>query len=223
MTHKESVYVALCTLFSVLIVSGNLIYQKFIQLPFLFGIQFELSVGAMFYPLTFLLTDLITEYYGKEKARMCVRLGIGMNLLIVGLIALMDTLPATPWSLVDNATFHRVFGFYQIAFLGSMLACYMAQRIDILLYLGIRHLTGPKWLWLRNNGSMAVSLLIDTTIVVSFMTCFGALPKEQTGTLIWNSYMYKLTFTMLSTPLFYFGYYVLHKLIYRPITIRPYE
>ena len=65
MTPKEKVYLTLCVTFSVVVVSGNLIYQKFIELPFFALHTFELSVGAILYPLTFLLTDLITEFYGK--------------------------------------------------------------------------------------------------------------------------------------------------------------
>lgn len=215
MSSKEKVYVILCVLFSVIIISGNLIYQKFIELPFFSLHTFELSVGAMFYPLTFLVTDLITEFYGKEKANLCVKLGIAMNVLVVAMISLTDVLNATSWSPVDNLTFHRVFGFYSVAFIGSILACYTAQSIDIVLYLWIRRLTGAKWLWLRNNGSTAVSLLIDTTVVISFMTFFGALPKLHIATLIWNSYVYKLSFTLCSTPLFYIGVYVLRTVIYR--------
>lgn len=215
MILTDRIYVTLCVMFSVLIVSGNLIYQKFVELPLFSFHSFELSVGAIFYPLTFLLTDLITEFYGKEKANFCVKLGIAMNMLIFVAILLIDTLNATHWSPVDNITFHRVFGFYGVAFFGSILACYIAQSIDIVLYTWIRGLTGVKWLWLRNNGSTAVSLLFDTTIVISFMTFFGALPKEQMGTLIWNSYIYKLCFTLCSTPIFYISVYMLRAIIYR--------
>jgi len=134
----------------------------------------------------------------------------------------MDSLTATTWSPVDNQTFHRVFGFYSVAFIGSLLACYTAQSVDIILYTWIRRLTGAKWLWLRNNGSTAVSLFIDTSIVISFMTFFGALPITHMGTLIWNSYVYKVCFTVLSTPLFYMSVYGLRKLMYRPSKDRKY-
>lgn len=216
MIRQDNVYLILCVMFSVMIVSGNLVYQKFIELPLSSLYTFELSVGAMFYPLTFLLTDLITEFYGKDKANLCVKLGIAMNLLIMGLVSLMDSLTSTTWSPVDDQTFHRVFGFYSVAFIGSLLACYTAQSVDIILYTWIRRLTGAKWLWLRNNGSTAVSLFIDTAIVISFMTFFGALPTAHMGTLIWNSYVYKVCFTVLSTPLFYMSVYGLRKLMYRP-------
>ncbi len=203
MINTEKIYTILCILFSVFIVTGNLVYQKFVTLPLLPFHTFELSVGAILYPLTFLLTDLITEFYGKEKANFCVKLGIIMNIIVAIIIMGMDHLTATQWSLINNETFHAVFGLYSVAFMGSILACYIAQLIDIKIYLGIRNLTGKKWLWLRNNGSTAISLLVDTGIVISFMTLFGILPIDRMGALIMNSYMFKLFFTICSTPMFY--------------------
>ncbi len=203
MSNVEKIYTGLCTLFSVLIIVGNLTYQKFIVLPILPFHTFELSVGAMIYPLTFMITDLIAEFYGKEKARFCVQFAIAMNVFAALIIMSMDMLPATKWSNIDDPTFHKVFGLYSVAFIGSMIACYTAQALDIKLYLWIRKLTKGNWLWLRNNGSTAISLFVDTFIVISFMTFFGALPVEQMWLLILNSYSFKLFFTICSTPLFY--------------------
>jgi len=199
----DNIYTSLCALFAVLVVMGNLIYQKFVFLPILPFHTFELSIGAILYPLTFLLTDLITEFYGKEKATFCVRLAIFMNVLVAGVIAGMDHLDATSWSKIDNATFHKVFGLYSIAFMGSIIACYVAQVVDITLYLWIRKVTKGKWLWARNNGSTAISLFVDTVIVISFMTLFNVLPADRMWPLIINSYLFKLFFSICSTPLFY--------------------
>lgn len=203
MTRNDTIYTTLCVLFTVLVVVGNLIYQKFIFLPILSFYTFELSVGALTYPLTFFLAALITEFYGKEKARFCIRMGICINVLVACLIISMDQLEATPWSKVDTATFHTVFGFYGVAFIGSILACYVSQFIDVNLYLWIRKLTKGRWLWVRNNGSTSVALFIDTTIVITFMTIFEILPFNQMVTLIMDSYMFKLFFFLCTTPLFY--------------------
>jgi uncharacterized integral membrane protein (TIGR00697 family) len=203
MVNNESIYTGLCVLFSVLIVAGNLIYQKFVCLPIFPFHVFELSVGAILYPLTFLLTDLITEFYGKEKANFCVKLGICMNILIACIVIGMDSLDATTWSKIDNVTFHKVFEFYGVAFVGSILACYISQFVDITLYLWIRKITKGKWLWARNNGSTAISLFVDTSIVVSFMAIFHVLPIDRMGPLIINSYLFKVFFSVCSTPLFY--------------------
>lgn len=209
MANVEKIYTGLCVLFSVLIVLGNLIYQKFVVLPVPFVHNFELSVGVILYPLTFLITDLITELYGKQRASFCVRMAIIMNITVACILSVMDQLPTTHWSTIDDKLFHQVFGFYNIAFIGSMLACYISQALDIVLYSWIRNLTKGKHLWLRNNGSTAISLLMDTGVVIGFMTLFGVFPKNQMWTLILNSYSWKLFFTVCSTPLFY----VLVKLI----------
>lgn len=132
-----------------------------------------------------------------------MNVAISMNVLTVCIMVLFDKLNASLWSPVNNEIFHLVFGFYSTAFIGSIIACYIAQKVDVLIYLGIRRFTGPKWLWLRNNVSTAIALLIDTMIVISFMSFFGALPKIQMWLLIWNSYVYKLFFSVLSTPVFY--------------------
>jgi uncharacterized integral membrane protein (TIGR00697 family) len=196
----------------VLIVIGNLIYQKFVSLLILYFYTFELSVGAILYPLTFLLTDLITEFYGKEKANFCVRLAIFMNIFVACVIVGMDQLEATTWSKVDNITFHKVFGLYSIAFIGSIIACYTAQRLDITIYLWIRKMTKGKWLWARNNGSTAISLFVDTFIVITFMTTFHVLPPDRMWPLIINSYLFKLFFSICSTPLFYVAVNVIKNL-----------
>jgi uncharacterized integral membrane protein (TIGR00697 family) len=215
MTINEKVYISLCVLFSSLIIVGNLTYQKFVILNIPYLHQFELSVGAVLYPVTFLITDLISEFYGKERANFCVRLALFMNIIIAIIIAFMDYLPATSWSKINDSTFHQTFGFYSLAFIGSVIACYIAQSIDIYLYLKIKKFTKGKYLWLRNNGSTCISLFVDTTFVVGFLTLFKILPTEQMGTLILNSYLWKVFFTLSSTPLFYilvhFVIFLLHK------------
>ena len=161
---KDRIYTALCALFAVLIVMGNLIYQKFVFLPVLPFYTFELSVGAILYPLTFMLTDLIAEFYGKNRANFCVKLALALNITVALIIAFMDKLNATDWSKIDNDTFHKVFGLYGVSFLGSIIACYIAQLIDIRIYL---------------------------------------LPIDKLWLLIFNSYLFKLFFSICSIPLFY--------------------
>lgn len=213
MQTSEKIYAGLCVLFAVFIVTGNLIYQKFVHLPLLPFHTFELSVGAILYPFTFLITDLITEFYGKSRASFCVKMALAMNITIAFFIMGMDNLNATSWSKISNEAFHHVFGAYGIAFMGSVLACYCSQWIDIRLYLGIRRLTKNRWLWLRNNGSTAISLFIDTVIVLGFMTAFGVFPVSQLSALIINSYLFKLFFVVCSTPLFYIGVWLIRWMI----------
>lgn len=203
MSQSDKVYTSLCVSFAVLIVTGNIVYQKYVSLPLLPFYTFELSVGAILYPLTFLLTDLITEFYGKQKANFCVKLGLVMNVLIALAISIMDHLKATSWSKVDDTMFHNVLGLYGISFIGSIIACYSAQLVDIVIYLWIRKATNGRWLWLRSAGSTTISLFVDTIIVICFLTYFEILPADRMIVIIMNSYFYKLFFTILGTPLFY--------------------
>lgn len=212
MKPEEPIYTSLCVLFSVLIVMGNLIYQKFVIISLFSFLTFELSAGAIIYPLTFLLTDLITEFYGKEKANFCVKLAILMNLIVASVISGMDQLEATSWSRVDNFIFHKVFGLYSVAFVGSVIACYAAQILDIIIYLWIRKITKGKWLWARSMGSTMISLFVDTFIVISFMIVFQVLPSEHMWPLIINSYLFKFFFSFSSTPLFYVSVRIIKKL-----------
>ena len=200
MVKAEKIYAGLCTLFCILIVVGNLTHQKFVFLPIPMFYTFELSVGAILYPLTFLITDLIAEFYNKEKVTFCFCFNIFINIFVVAIITFMDFLPATSWSRLDNVTFHRTFGFYSVAFTSSIIACYISQTVDIFLYLWIRKLTKGKYLWIRNNCSTAISLFLDTSIVIGIMSIFGVLPIEKFFALIFTSYSWKLFFTIFSIP-----------------------
>ena len=202
MKIEEKIYTFLCVMFTVTIVLNNLTYQKFVKLLLPFN-QVEISVGAILYPITFLITDLIAELYGKAKANFCVTTSIFLNLIVVMIIFIMDSLPATSWSKINDSTFHNVFGFYGVAFVGSILACYISQTLDVYLYISIKKLTKNSLLWLRNLGSTSISLFIDTCVVIIFLTLFGILEKEHMLELIINSYSWKLFFTFCSVPIFY--------------------
>jgi uncharacterized integral membrane protein (TIGR00697 family) len=209
MPQQQKIYSLLCALFSILIIISNLTYQKFVTLPIPFVHHFEISVGAILYPLTFLITDLLAEFYGKTHAKFCVKLAIIMNLIFAIILYSMDHLQATIWSTLDNTTFHRVFSVFGYAFIGSMIACYTSQNVDVIIYLYFKKLTGSGYLWIRNNISAGLSLLIDTVIVISFLTFFKILPQDHAFDLIQNSYAWKLFFTICNTPIFYLSIYLI--------------
>jgi uncharacterized integral membrane protein (TIGR00697 family) len=208
MSKLEKLFIMLCTLFSVVVIIGNMTYQKFFSLHFINGYKIELSVGALLYPITYMITDLITEIYARDRAIFCIRLAILMNLITVVILKFMNILPTAEWSTVDDATFSKVFGNYSIAFMGSLIACYVSQQIDTRIYAALKNLTKDKYIWLRCNVSTGVSLLVDTALVVGFLTVFGVISHQQSLSLIFNSYGYKLAFTMCGTPLFYGAIYL---------------
>ena len=194
-----------------MIILSNLTYLKFISLPFPFFHNFEISVGAILYPLTFLITDLIAEFYGKPQAKFCVKLAIIMNIIVAIILTGMDYLPATSWSTLDNTTFHKVFSVFSYAFIGSMIACYSSQNLDVFIYLFLKKISDSRYFWIRNNISAGISLLVDTIIVIGFLTFFKILPQQHSIDLIINSYTWKLFFTICSTPIFYLSVILIRK------------
>ena len=205
----EKIYSFLCVVFSVIIVSGNLIDKKFISFNLFSFYTFEVSAGVLLYPLTFVITDIIAEFFGREKSSFCVKIAIYVNIFIALVVTIIENLHATSWSTIDNEQFTYVFGHYKAAVVGSIIAMYISQFVDMRLYLLIKKLTNGRMIWLRNVVSASISLLIDTTIIIIILTFFGAFPKDAMFTLIINSYMYKLFFTICNAPIFYIYYYII--------------
>ena len=213
MTNLDKTYIVLCVLFSALLITITLTYKKIVYLPILSFHTFTLSVAVVICPLMFMLTDLIAEFYDKKKANFCVKMAIATNIFVALMVSGMDALQATPWSTVDNAKFHNVFGSYGLAFTACLLACYVAQLVDINVYLYLKKLTNGKCLWLRNNGSTAISLLVDTFIAVGLLTLIGIYPKEHMWMVMMNAYSYKLFFTVCNVPFFYLLVWMIRKII----------
>lgn len=131
MNLKNKIYIFLCLNFTALIIIGNLIYQKYVYLNFFGMHKFALSAGTVFYPITFLISDLIAEFYGKAGAKFCIRVTIIISIFISIIISFIANLEATPWSKVNDQNFNDIFAGFNIAFASSIIANYFAQIIDI--------------------------------------------------------------------------------------------
>ncbi|MEC7693404.1 MAG: queuosine precursor transporter, partial [Bacteroidota bacterium] len=145
-------FVVLAGLFIASLVSCNLIFRKFFTWD-LGGLTFEQSVGLLPYPLTFLVTDLISEIYGKRKANLVVLSGLAASLMVLLIVSLAGAVEATGWSPVSGDEFDHVFGQTALAVGASMAAYLLAQFIDVRIFHFWKHLTHGKHLWLRNNLS----------------------------------------------------------------------
>ena len=221
MTLKDKVlaqrlYLILGILFITSLVVSNLIFKKFFYYyPFdisLFGVNlFEISVGILPYPITFLITDLISEIYGKEKANEVVVGGIFASFFAMGIIYVANAVPATDWSPVSDDLFSTVFGSTAIAVLASMMAYLFAQFIDIQIYHYWKRLTAGKHLWLRNNCSTFLSQFIDTATVLLLLCGFGEISWNLFGGLLLAGFLFKIIIAALDTPFLYLGVYVFRK------------
>jgi len=203
-----TIYLILASMFIAALVASNLIFQKFFYWnPF--GIfRFELSVGILPYPITFLITDIISEIYGKKKANQVVISGIFASFFSIGIILLANYTPAIENSPVNNELFTKVFGLSPIAVLASMLAYLFAQFIDIRIFHFWKRKTNGKHLWLRNNFSTFSSQFIDTLTVVTLLCSFGVLPWSLFKTLLVSGFLFKIIIALLDTPILYFIVYL---------------
>jgi uncharacterized integral membrane protein (TIGR00697 family) len=211
------IYLYLAALFITSLVVSNLIFQKFFfWRPFgditVFGAPlFEISVGILPYPITFLITDLISEIYGQKKANRVVTAGIFASFFSMGIVLLADLAPAIEKSPVDDVLFSKVFALSPIAVLASMLAYLFAQYVDIAIYHFWKRLTRGRYLWLRNNFSTFSSQIIDTTTVVGLLCLFGVIPWDLFYGLVVSGVIFKVMIAFLDTPFLYLFVYLFRR------------
>lgn len=213
MNLRDRVFLIMAAIFIAALISCNLIFQKFFTwTPF--GLYtFEISVGILPYPITFLVTDIISELYGKRKAEQLVISGFVASIFVCLLVMVADAVPQTSWSPVDDQTFSKVFGLNGPAVLASMTAYLTAQFIDIRIFHFWKRLTKGKHLWLRNNGSTIFSQLVDTSAVLLLLCGLNVIPWDKFGVLLLNGFLFKVLFALIDTPIFYLSVWGLKPLI----------
>lgn len=210
-SSAQLIYLILAALFIASFVTSNLIFQKFFYWE-PFGIyRFEISVGILPYPITFLITDILSEIYGKKKANQVVIAGIFASFFSMLIILVSDVSPAISNSPIDNETFSKVFGLSPLAVLASMLAYLAAQFIDIKIFHFWKRKTNGKHLWLRNNFSTFSSQFIDTFTVLFLLCSFNILPWEIFGGLLLSGFLFKVIIAALDTPILYALVYLFRK------------
>ena len=203
-----TIYLILASMFIAALVASNLIFQKFFYWNPFGWFRFELSVGILPYPITFLITDIISEIYGKKKANQVVIAGIFASFFSMGIILLANYTPAIDSSPINNVLFSKVFGLSPIAVLASMLAYLFAQFIDIRVFHFWKRKTKGKHLWIRNNFSTFSSQFIDTLTVITLLCIFGVLPWSLFKTLLISGFLFKVLIALLDTPILYFIVYL---------------
>lgn len=210
MNREVGLYVVFCSIFCTIIITGNLIFQKFVTLH-IFSYDIEVSVGVLLYPITFLISDLVTEFYGQRKAKFMVNVAVLCSLIVLVLIGISDYLSATSWSKIDDNLFHRVFNSYGIAAVASIIANYLGQICDITVFAYFKKLTKGKHLWLRNNISTILGQLIDSVTVVTILCFFVVIPWSQFSIVIYSSFLFKFLAALADTPFCYLGHYLMSK------------
>ena len=214
-SQANNLYLILAGIFIASLVSCNLIFQKFFEfeiwLPFVGTYIFQQSVGLLPYPITFLVTDIISEIYGMKKANQVVIAGLFASLFMLLVVSVSNYVTATSWSPVDGDTFNKVFGLSGAAVFASMMAYLFAQFIDVRIFHFWKNLTKGKHLWLRNNASTIFSQFIDTFLVLFLLCSLNVLDWNMFSTLLINGFLFKVFFAAFDTPFFYLFTWYLKK------------
>lgn len=195
-----AIYQLICASFCVIVVMSNILSAKMVVVPYL---AISIPTGLIIYPLTFLLSDLVTEIFGAKRAKLMVYIALAMSLLSFGMIQFALILPES--ELDQQKAFQAVLGLSSIRIFSSLISYLISQLVDIQLYAAIKRWTGSKFLWLRNNASTCISQIIDTLLIDLIFLWWGlGMTITEVAPIILFSYLYKAFFSIACTPIFYF-------------------
>lgn len=212
---RHRLYVALTGFFVASWLAGDLTGGKYFLL---FGEP--ISVGMLPFPLTFVLTDIIHEFYGPRGARVVTYVAAGMAVYVFLMLQLMIALPSAETTFIPQPVFEGAFGMSTRLLASSLTAFLIGQFLDVKVFHFIKARTGRKHVWLRANGSTVVSQLIDT-FVINFAFLFGKLPLAAILGIVGRSYLWKVAAAIVLTPLLYFLHGVLERALEREANENP--
>jgi uncharacterized integral membrane protein (TIGR00697 family) len=186
------------------------------------GQPLTLTAGIITYPITFWLTDIVSEIWGRKRANAMVILGFGMSLLMLVIVQAAKALEPSPyWGLPEvgfpdgqamQGAMDAFFANPHILLFASMTAYLVAQLFDVRLYHFWWRVTKGKYLWVRNNGSTLISQLVDTIIVNGIFLRWGLdMEWGAIGRIIVAVYICKGLMAMLDTPFIYLGVFIVSR------------
>lgn len=208
-SRKETVYVILAGIFITNAIVAELIGGKLIDVG-----PAVMSIGILPWPIVFITTDLINEYFGKKGVR---RLSIITAVLIAYTFLVLFfamKIPSTNISTVTTEQFNAVFGQSQLIIIGSITAFLVSQLIDVSIFHFFKRRTGDKKIWLRSTGSTVISQLFDSFIVLGIAFWLPGIMDTKTFFLsAMTGYSVKLAIAVLMTPMIYLGHNLINKYI----------
>lgn len=182
----------------------------------LFNIDLNLSytAGVIIWPIVFIMTDIINEYYGKKGVRFLSLLAasiIGYSFFVIYFA--IEAAPADWWVSINkdkgvpdmNIAYSSIFGQGMNIIYASLVAFVLGQLLDVLVFQKIKSITGDRFLWLRATGSTVISQAIDSFVVIFLAFYVSAnWPLNQVMAVAINNYIYKFIVAIAITPLLYF-------------------
>lgn len=238
LTRAQRLYIWLTAISCTCLLIGDVVGIKLFRIPLGFEIPvwwgngkieaIEHTCGMLTFPVTFLLTDLINEFYGKKAARRVAYISLAMGLLAFAVINVSQYMPRldAPYN-VSQQSFDAIFGSAKGMYIASMCAYIVGQLSDIAIFGVLKKATGGRMIWLRATGSTIISQFIDS-FVVSFVafnvwrTMFPdptspPAPLDEILKMAATGYLLKFVLAMCVTPLIYLG----HSMVRRFLGLQP--
>ena len=194
---KSKLFMWLTSAFITFLLMAELTGSKLISF-----MGFTLTMGVIPFPITFLITDTLNEFYGKRAVKHTTLIGMIMILMAYAIIVIDLKIPAISDSPVDDASFIKVFANSGLVIVGSIIAYLIGQMIDINVFHYLRMKTKEKHIWLRATGSTIISQLIDSYVVI-FIAFGSTLPFEKLIAISSTNFIYKLFIAIGLTPMIY--------------------
>jgi uncharacterized integral membrane protein (TIGR00697 family) len=232
MKAEHKLYVCLAAVFVSCLLLGDVIGGKTIPTFTIAGHDFgPISVGIIPFPVTFLLTDVVNDFYGRRGARFLTLLGFAMALLAYALLQLTTALPPHESTYFTQSEYAKIFGGSAQLFIASMIAYLIGQFLDIQVFQFWKALTQSKHLWLRATGSTLLSQVVDTVMInfIFWMWTAASDPNSFLGqksaseryawvfAKIGREYLVKLLVAIMLTPVVY----AIHGAIVKWLGIQP--
>jgi uncharacterized integral membrane protein (TIGR00697 family) len=219
--RRQWLFIFLVGLFITNAVTAELISNKLIQIPINFSFfgqklgPFTTIIGILPWPVVFILTDLMNEFYGQKAVRRVswiTAILIAYCFIVVGLSMQIPALEIPGSKLADNTSYNRVFGQAQMVIVGSIAAFLISQLLDAFVFDWIKRKTGNRFVWLRSTGSTLISQFIDSYIVLYIgFVLGGSLTFSEYMIIAPTNYMLKLLISLSLTPLIYLGHFLVRK------------
>lgn len=219
--RRQWLFVFLVGLFVTNAITAELISNKLIEIPFSFALgnsnfgPFVTIVGVIPWPVVFILTDLLNEFYGEKAVRRIswiTAILIAYCFIIVTVAIHLPTKEIAGSTLSTDAEFKKVFGQAQMVIVGSIAAFLVSQLMDVTFFHWIKRKTGNRFIWLRSTGSTVLSQFVDTIVVLYIgFVLPGNMSMADFFSIAPTNYLLKLIIAILLTPLIYLGHYMVKR------------
>ncbi len=209
MHRKERLYLTLAGFFITNAILAEIVGGKIFTFeipPLLWFTQttVNLSVGVLVWPVVFIMTDIINEYYGIAGVRRVTLLTIVLISYVFVALFFMGETRAASFSAINDENFNVVFGTSQSIIIGSLIAFALGQFLDFFVFHRLKMMTGNSHLWLRATGSTVMSQLIDTFVVLYIAFVIpGKWTTAEFLKVASSNYLYKLLIAVAVTPVIY--------------------